>query len=157
MSLHPRCALVVLVVVGLLAACQPGPAQRADVSDRGRPETLAPSTTSPPSARPWRSLDDRLALLTTDHYEDSGYRHVAGVVKNISGTQVADLTVMVAWYTDWKDFVTTRETPVDVTPLAPGQSSSFNVRGPANPYASRFSVQFNDANGDEIPTGTILD
>lgn len=144
-------------IVGLLVGCEAGTTQRINVSDPGLSGSGARATTSPPSHQPTPSLDDRLSLLAAEHYEEAGYRHVAGVVKNISGDELTGLTVVASWFTDWDDFVTTRKAPAEGTPLAPGDSLSFDVRGPANPYASKFSVRFNDALGDEIPTRTTLD
>ncbi len=62
---------------------------------------------------------------------------------------------VVLWFTDWEDFVTTAEGPIDVNPLLPGQTSSFDIVGPVNPYASKFSVLFTEADGDTIPTAGV--
>ena len=103
-----------------------------------------------PAAQPLSS-GDRLALVSTRGYEDAGFHHVAGLVTNISDSSLPDVTAVVSWYTDWEDFITTREGRINVTPLAPGHTSPFDLRGPPPPLVARFSVQFKQTDGDTIP------
>ena len=93
---------------------------------------------------------DRLALVRTSGYEDNGYHHVAGLVANVSDVSLQDVTVVVAWYTDWEDFITTREAPIEIDPLPPGQTAPFDLLGPPTPLVSKFSVQFRETGGETM-------
>ena len=93
----------------------------------------------------------RLVLVTARDYEDTlGYRHVEGRLTNPSEHALQDARVVVTWYTDWEDLVTTREGGLE--PVPAGETVSFDVAGPAIPFASKFSVVFTQADGTPIPT-----
>lgn len=121
-------------------------------------EPVEPSSVTRPSGAdtptPARS-DDRsatgLVLLTATDYEDTlGFRHVEGRVTNPSARTLTDVLVVVTWYTDWEDLVTTRQRRLE--PIPAGETTSFDVTGPAIPFASKFSVVFTDSDGISIPT-----
>ena len=140
-----------LGLVGALACAEPGPADTSAPASQGRPTAAASPNATSAEIQP-RPSTDRLALVSTRGYEDAGYHHVAGLVANISDVPLQDVTVMVSWYTDWEDFITSRESRIDTDPLPPGQSSPFDILGPPTPLVSKFSVQFREAGGETMLT-----
>ncbi|MGE0362770.1 MAG: FxLYD domain-containing protein [Vicinamibacterales bacterium] len=143
------CLKALIVVVGLAVAfvfyvsLQPPPPPSAP----GPEPVLAPAVAPIPSAaRPAPPL----ALLSSRGYESSGFHHVEGEVKNTSAASLRNVAVVVSWYTDAGQFITSDQTLIDYNPILPGQTSPFKSLVSTNPAMKRFTVGFKDLLGGSI-------
>ena len=118
-------------------------------SEPAGPPPPPAGSTGAPSSEPREDLQVRV-VDAIDYEDATGYRHVGGQVTNLSETALRDARVVVTWYTDWEDLVTTRDVLLD--PIASGDTQAFDVAGPSIPFASKFAVEFTDAHGVPIPT-----
>lgn len=140
---------VELALVALSACAGPDRAGPPSFEPRDPAETHAESRVPAAIAE----ATHRLEQVSTAAYEDTGgQQHVSGRVRNLSDATLQDVDIRVWWYTDWLDFVTTREGHLDVDPLPPGEIASFDIAGPVNPYASKFLVELRSASGDILLT-----
>lgn len=124
----------VLIVVAYIAA---PPATLSGPGTSGASESLGTAA--------------QLALVSSRGYNEYGYHHVTGEVKNISAEPLKNVEVVASWYSEDGTLVKTSDALIDFNPILPGQTSPFNTLTTSNPEMKRFTVQFKTLFGRTIP------
>lgn len=82
--------------------------------------------------------------------EDIGYMHIKGVVQNISTYTLNDVVVTGRFYDGTGYQLESDDFYIDSLPLAPEESSNFDVVTTNNPLASSGTVSFQTSSGTAI-------
>ncbi len=101
------------------------------------------------------SNEGALLLVTAanEYYQPaSGYMHLEGEVKNVSGQSLNNVLAVVSYYTAAGEYVTTDSNLIDFQPILSNQTSPFHVLTPGNPAIERWKLLFKIFNGGTIPS-----
>ena len=100
---------------------------------------LAASVNTPP-----------LELVSWHWYERGNYAIAEGEVLNKSSKALGSIQVVVSYYTDADEFITTGNAIIDFNPILPGQSSPFKAYARYNPKMTTALIRFKHVSGAEI-------
>jgi hypothetical protein len=147
-SAGPVAALGCLAIVGVIffvGMCA------TLITPSGTPARSTSSTSSSGSQpAPPAPPADQLELLSSRGYNEYGYHHVEGEVKNLSGRSLENVAVDVSWYTKDDRFITSDDALIEYNPLLPGQTSPFKSLVRSNPEMSKYTVSFKKLFGGSI-------
>lgn len=93
---------------------------------------------------------EKLALLSTNSYFESGYAITEGQVKNIGDENIENVEVVVTWKTEDGEFIKSDSSIIDYDPILRQQTSPFKVLTTRNPKMHRFEVSIKRAFGGTI-------
>ena len=112
------------------------------------------SLSSPPTTAPVVEDNPLLELKSWNWGQTEGGSHAEanGIIKNISGQSLKNVTAVVSFYTKDGTFITSDEALIDYNPILSGQTSPFKVLETWNPAMSRASVEFKFLMGGTINT-----
>jgi hypothetical protein len=110
---------------------------------------VAPSNANA-SGTPTRPV---LELLSARSYQSSSsYVTVEGEVRNLSGSRLDKLLVIVTWRGADGTHITSTKVLVEYDPVLPGQATPFKAIAKRNPVMDRFDVEFMEIGGPILPT-----
>lgn len=107
------------------------------INRRGAVDELAGTT----AARPSVQLP-QLRLVSDRAESSSGYSDVIGEVENISGDTLDHISAVITWRDDAGTFIVAERSVLDVSPLLPGQRSTWDVTTKNRPGMKRYTVSF---------------
>ena len=93
-----------------------------------------------------------LALLSSEGYDQSGVYRVEGQVQNISVGPLANVAVVVTWFTAEAEFLTSDECLIGFNPIMAGQTAPFSCLTQSMPAMDQYSVGFKHELGGTIAT-----
>jgi len=101
------------------------------------------------------SSEGALLLVTAanEYYQPgSGYMHLEGEVKNVSGQSLNKVLAVVSYYTAAGEYVTTDSNLIDFQPILSNQTSPFHVLTPGNPAITGWKLQFQILGEGTVPS-----
>lgn len=85
-----------------------------------------------------------LELLSLNCYEEYGFFHITGEVKNISGKSLENVEAVGTTYTEDGTFVKSDSMLIEYDPVLNNQVSPFEVMMTSNPAISKCNVSFKE-------------
>lgn len=133
-----------LVVVCLLAA---GAANNDSIGTAGG---LSPGQPSPTERS--ATSEPKLEVQSFRVYQQYGYAHIDGLVKNISAESMDAVVAVAEFYASDGTFVKSADALIEYNPILAGQSSPFEVLTTDNPAITEGKISFKEFWGGTIPT-----
>ena len=145
---------LVLMAVGMTLGGHSTPRTTAPSRQAGTSPgaPAAPRTAAAPAPAPAPVDQVDLELLSSRGYEEYGYHHVSGEVKNVSGRKLDNVMVVVNWYTKANELVKSDDTLIKFNPIMPGQTSAFESLTTSNPAMESYTVSFKKMFGGTFDT-----
>jgi hypothetical protein len=84
----------------------------------------------------------KLRLISARAEGSSNYSDVIGEVENISGETLDHISAVITWRDEAGTFIVAERSVLDVSPLLPGQRSTWDVTTRNRPGMKRYSVSF---------------
>jgi hypothetical protein len=82
----------------------------------------------------------------------SGEMVVEGKVRNISGDMLENIQVVVSWYDEQGNLVSSTSSAIYLSPILSYQVSPFRVSQPHDPQMERYDLSFTTPRGEAIFT-----
>jgi len=92
----------------------------------------------------------KLELQSWRCYEESGYKHVVGEVKNISDDPLYRVQVVGVFRAENGDFIKSSDALIEYDPVMPNQISPFKTLTKFNPLMSSCEISFSKLGGGKI-------
>ena len=112
------------------------------------PNLQIPCRTPVPTNTP---VPKSLTLLDFRCYNEYGYAHLEGKVRNNTNMRLENIVAVTSWSTSGGTFISSHDAIIDYNPVMPGQASPFETIGTYNPQMSECSVSFKEFFGGTIP------
>jgi hypothetical protein len=101
------------------------------------------------------STEGTLLIVTSanEYFEPrSGYMHLEGEVRNVSGQSLNKVWAVVSYYTANGEYVNSDSAPIEFQPILPSQTSPFQIVSPGNPAITKWRLQFKIFGGGTVPS-----